>query len=404
MKGPFSIWGFFGLTIWIDILTHAIHKVSGAKQARVNPYNPLREVSVIVPAHREGRNIEPTIHSLYSENYPLKNIIVCSDKNSRDMQNIVNSLKSKYLNLHYLECPYASKAKKINYAVDTLYESLGELVYVRDARVTGSLDCMEKMVSCFNDDKIAAVTSYGHLSIPRNFLSRAYYYGKSWVNEIGRFRKNAQEKRKAVFVVCGASTMYRKDILKLFPIPGGTKTEDTHYTWRLQTNGFRIRVADDAVVSAPEIDGKGLDGIKGQLRQAYRWSSGTIQCFYKEGHNIPKNKRLFFSTVLPGFLEAITYSIPLVLLPFFLWFYPAYGLGFLIGDTVFSLVGTLIVIPKKFFKTLVHYPEVFFFKYLNALVFVYALVKVTADAIDGKTKHWYNEWVPPQTEYSLRAV
>lgn len=129
--------------------------------------------------------------------------------------------------------------------------------------------------------------------------------------------------------------------------------------------------------------------------------SGTIQCFYKEGHNINKNKRLFYSTILPGFLEAITYSIPLVLLPIFLFLLPVYALAFLIGDTVFSLLGTLVLMPKKFFKTLIHYHQIFFFKYLNAAVFVYALVKVTAQAINGKTKSWYNEWMPLQTDYAL---
>lgn len=399
MKGPFSIWGFFGLTIWIDTFTHAIFEMRGKKQKRIDPYSPLREVSVIIPAHKEGKHIAPTIHSLYKERYPIKNVIVCSDKESESTKKVVDSLLADYDNLFYLECPYISKSRKINYVVQTMGSILGEFVYVRDARVIGEVDCIEKMVSCFADDTVGAVTSYGRLSIPKNFLSRAYYYGKSWINEIGRFRKNAQMKRNSLFVVCGASTMYRTDVLKWLPIPGGTKTEDTHYTWRLQTQGYKVMVADDAMVSAPEVDGKGWLGIKNQLKQAYRWSSGTIQCFYKEGHNIPDNKRLFYSTVLPGFLEAVTYSIPLVLLPLLLYFFPAYGLGFLIGDTVFSLLGTLIIIPKKFFKTLVHYHQIFFFKYLNALVFLYALVKVTAEAIEGKTRNWYNEWVPQQTDY-----
>lgn len=400
MKGPFSFWGFFGLTLWIDVFTNAFHKLNGRKAMRVDPYNPVREVSVVIPAHKEEAHIEQTIHALYSERYPLKNVIVCGDSTSESTKFVVQMLSARYKNLVYLECPYVSKSKKINYAAQTL-DNLGEFVYVRDSRVVGNADCIERMVSYFSSRNIAAVTSYGRLSIPKNDLSRAYYWGKSWVNEVGRFRKNAQVRRNALFVVCGASTMYRTDVLRAFPMPHSTKTEDTHYTWKLQTLGYRICVADDATVSAPEVDGLGWDGIRGQLRQAYRWSSGTVQCFYKEGHNINRNKRLFYSTVLPGFFEALTYSIPLVLLPFLLIFFPAYGWGFLIGDTVFSLLGTLVVIPKKFFKTLFHYHQVFFFKYLNALVFLYALVRVTADAINGNTKDWRNEWAPPQTSYAV---
>ncbi|MEM4244864.1 MAG: glycosyltransferase family 2 protein [Candidatus Nanoarchaeia archaeon] len=401
MKGPFSIWGFFGLTIWIDTFTHALYEVKGDKQKKIDPYNPVREVSVIIPAHKEGKHIEKTIRALYNERYPLKNIIVCSDKESTFTKEVVESLLTEYDTLYYLECPHVSKSKKINYAVKVLGDVLGEFVYVRDSKVTGNYDCIERMIPYFTDEKVAAVTSYGRLSVPKNFLSRSYYYGKSWINEIGRFRKNAQVKRQALFVVCGASTMYRRDVLKKIPIPYGTKTEDTHYTWKLQMNGYRVNVADDAVASAPELDGEGLNGIKNQIKQSYRWSAGTVQCIYREGRKLPKNKRLFYTTILPGFLEALSYSTPLILLPMLLIFYPFYAGAFLVGDTVFSLAGTVVLMPKKFWKTLLHYPQIFFFKYLNAAIFLYAFVKVTAEAVAGKTRNWHNEWTPLQTDYVL---
>lgn len=397
MKGPFSIWGVFGLTLWIDLTTLAYYKLKGEKIKRVNPYKPLKEVSVLIPAYKEGIEIEKTIRSVYIENYPIKNVIVCSDNKSPNVKETTERLMREYKKLVYLECPYVSKSKKINYTVNTIGEELGEFIYVRDTRVTGTKDCIEKMMSYFSDEKIAAVTSYGRLSIPKNFLSRSYYYGKAWINELGRYRKDAQQKRSALFVVCGASTIYRKKVLKETPLSYGTKTEDTHYTWKLQINGYKIRVADDAVVSAPEIDGLGLEGIKGQLKQAYRWSAGTIQCIYREGIHLPKHKKLLFTTILPGFMEAVTYSVPLVLLPLAFIFYPNYALGFLIGDTVFSLVGTLAILPRKFIKTVIHYPQIFFFKYLNAAVFLYALIKVSWQALTRNTNEWYNEWTPPET-------
>src|SRR3989344_2039535 len=334
MKGSFSFWAFFGLTLWIDIISHL---VVPKKEKRINPYNPVREVSVLIPVHMEPYDyIKKTIDGVYMERYPIKNIIICSD------------IKSP---------------------------------------------------AYFHDDKVAAVTSYGRVSIPKNFLSRSYFYGKAWINEIGRFRKNAQEKRKAVFVICGASTIYRLKVLKSIPIPGKSKTEDTNYTWLLQKKGFDIRVADDATVSAPEVDGEGFSGIKGQIKQSYRWSSGTVQCLYIEGSSLFKNKRLVYTTIIPGLLESIMYAIPLILLPLLFYFLPYYGLGFLIGDTVFSIIGTLIIIPRKFVKTVIHYPQIFFFKYLNALIFLWALIVVTTQAIFGLDNKWSNVWSPPKTSY-----
>jgi cellulose synthase/poly-beta-1,6-N-acetylglucosamine synthase-like glycosyltransferase len=394
MKGPFSIWTFFGLTLWIDLASLIFY--SGRKDKRVNPYKPLKSLSVIIPAFREEEHIADTIKSIYAENFPVKNVVVCGDAYSSDMGLIVDKLAAKYPGLMYLVCPKASKAEKINYAIGNMRNILGDFIYVRDARVFGKKDTMERMMSCFTSSKVAAVTSYGRLSAPKNFLSRAYYYGKSWINEIGRFRKGAQEKRRAMFVICGASTIYRKAVLESFPLVPKSKTEDTYYTWLLQRKGFELRVADDAVVSAPEVDGKGFSGLKAQLKQAYRWSSGTMQCFYLESEVMEKNKRLFLTTVLPGFLEATMYSIALILSPLVLMLSLEVGMGFIIGDTVFSLIGTAILLPKKFFKTLVHYPEIFFFKYLNSIVYLAALMHTTGEALHANP-NWKNEWIPPQT-------
>ena len=393
MKGPFSVWPFFGLTIWIDALTHLF---SRKKMPKVDSYNPVKQVTVLIPAHKEAKHIEKTINHVYKERYPIKNVIVCGDYFSQKTKSVVDGLTSKYSNLMYIECPHASKAMKINFVTSTV-KDVGDFIYVRDARVIGKSDCIEKMMACFSDKGVAAVTSYGRVSIPKNMLSRAYHYGKAWINEIGRFRKNAQEKREAVFVICGASTIYRTNVLRKFPIPALSKTEDTHYTWVLQKLGYRIRIADDAVASAPDIDGKGLSGILNQVKQSYRWSIGTMQCLVFEGGNSLKNKKLFFSTIIPGFLESITYSIALLLSPFFLFYTPKLVIGFLIGDTLFSIIGTLIIMPRKFLKTIIHYPEIVFYKYLNALIFMYAMTIVSLHAIIGNPKAWRNEWIPPQT-------
>jgi cellulose synthase/poly-beta-1,6-N-acetylglucosamine synthase-like glycosyltransferase len=397
MKGPFSIWAFFGLTLFIDLITLFAFYITGGRIKRINPYSPFRRVSVIIPVHKEKEeDILNTVKAVFDESYPVYDVILCGG--SQNARTFIYNAKGLYKNLYYVECPNVSKAKKINFVVQNFPDLLGEFVYVRDCKVRGEHRCIEKMMSRFDNKNVAAVTSYGRLSKPKNYLSRAYFYGKSWINEIGRFRKNAQEKRKAVFVVCGASTIYRTEILKKIPIPTGSKTEDTYYTWILQNKGYRINVADDAIVSAPEVDGEKLEGIRGQVKQSYRWSSGTIQCMYRQGRKLPQNKRLFYTTILPGFAESVMYTIPLVFLPLLLLIDYRYMIGFLIGDAFFSLLGTLIIIPKKFLKTLIHYPEIFFFKYVNGAVFLFALTKVTSQAMTNSTKNWTNEWIPPKTQ------
>src|SRR3989339_1636343 len=220
MKGPFSIWPFFGLTIWIDTFTHILR---WNDESKIDPYKPIRSVSVMIPAHREQKDIVSSLKSIYRQRYPVKNVFVVGDKFSDATRSIIGSLSKRYGNLKYIESPFASKAMKVNYLVKNFNEKLGDFIYVMDARVVIEEESIERIISCFNKRKVAAVTSYGRVSIPKNFLSRSYHYGKAWVNEIGRFRKNAQEKRKAVFVICGASTIYRTWALKKIPIPSTSK-------------------------------------------------------------------------------------------------------------------------------------------------------------------------------------
>lgn len=401
MKGPFSVWSMFGITLFIDLITYVVFlfKTKTGQVFRTKLNKP-RRISVIIPTHMEsGGDIEKTVNSIYREKYPLKKVIVCGDPDSIGIEEIVKNLSAKFSrdNLIYIQCPERSKAKKINFVASNC-RGLGDFIYVRDCRVLSENKCIKKMAAYFDRaGKVAAVTSYGRLTPPKSFMSRTYYYGKEWINELGRFRKGAQEKRRAVFVICGASTMYRKKILQKFPIPSNSKTEDTHYTWVLQIKGYIIRVANNASVYAPDVDGKRFMGVKTQLMQSYRWSSGTIQCIYTESKTLPKNKRLFYTTVAPGFIEALMYSIALILIPFLFFVSWPWALGFLIGDTFFSLVSTLIFIPKRFFKFLIHYPQIFVFKYLNAIVFIYAFAKVSYQRVARKNYLWSNEWIPPQT-------
>jgi len=392
----FSIWSFFGLTLFIDVATHVIIPF---KRERVDPYKPLKSVSVIVPVHKEpGEYIDITVRSLFNEKYPLKNVVITGDDVSIEAKDAVLRLQKEYPKLMYYESSKRSKAKKINRVIKDLEDDLGEFIYIRDCRVEGDPKCIERMVSYFSYDNVAAVTSYGRVSMPKNFLSRSFFYGKAWVNEIGRFRKNAQEKRRAIFVICGASSMFRKSVIRNLPIPSTSKTEDTYYTWILQKKGYDIRVADDATVSAPEVDGEKWEGIKGQLKQMYRWSSGNAQCMFREGRTLFKNKRLAYTTIMPGVIETVMYTLAILLIPFLFFLSPNYALGFFIGDTFFSLLGTLIIIPDKFLKTIYHYPQIMFFKYLSAIIFMSSIMVVTYEAMTLQTEKWSNDWIPPRTK------
>lgn len=397
MEIPATIWTFFGITLFIDIITLFLYILLKPIEKKQKPEIKPKELSVLIPAHLESRkDIRRTIKAVYQEDYDFNKVILCGDADSQGMQELVDNLSFRYPNLTYVESPERSKAKKINYVAQKIPD-IGKYLYVRDCRVIGERDCISKMLSHFTSDRVAAVTSYGTVTAPRNFLARSYHYGKDWVNSIGAFRKIAQEKRRGVFVVCGASTIYRVDILKKIPMPSVTKTEDTHYTWTLQMHGYKVNVAHEATVTAPDVDGSWLNGIRNQVKQTYRWNTGTVQCIYAERSKLNKSKALLYTTIVPGFFEALTYSMAVIMIPVLFYFARNFAIGFLIGDAVFSLAATLIFLPKDFIKTIFHYPQIMFYKYLSAIIFITAVLMVSMQVLTGRSKRWTNEWRPLKT-------
>lgn len=393
MIGAITFWTFFGISIWIDMLTAFIFLFIRKKKKQI--LNPKKKISVMIPVHTEStKDIKNTVRHIYNENYPLVKCIICGDSDTKNVEELVRHIKVRfgYKNLEYIESPDKSKAKKMNFIVEHYGNALGEFIHVRDCNVISEDKAIKDMLSHFTDKNIAAVTSYGYVHKPKNFLGRSYHYGKEWINQIGRFRKNQQEKRSAVFVVCGASTTYRVNVIREIPVPSITKTEDTHYTWLLQIHGYKLGIAKKTKISSPDVDGKWHKGLYNQIRQGYRWSCGTIQCFYIERKNLNKNKKLLYTTIIPGSIEATTYSVALILLPFFAFYAPTFFWGFIIGDTFFSLLGTIIFIPKRLLHTIFHYPQIMFYKYISATIFITALLVVSFQRITKKHHKWSNEW------------
>ena len=391
MNFTITFWTIFGVSIWIDLLTALIFLF--IKKKKKSQKNINKPVTVMIPVHRESlKDIEKTIISIYKEDFKLKNCIICGDSDSENIKSLVKKLSQKYKNLVYIESSEKSKARKINYIVRSKKEFLCEFLYVRDCNVQSNDNSIKDLLINFNDNKIAAVTSNGYVEPPKNFLGRSYHYGKEWINKLGWFRKLQQEKRQAVFVVCGASTLYRTSVLRKIPIPDTTKTEDTHYTWKLQIEGYKIAIAKETKIFSPDVEGKYFKGLFKQIRQSYRWSSGTVQCLYIERKNLSKNKKLLYTTIIPGAIEALTYSIALVLLPLIFFISPTFFWGFIIGDTFFSLLGTILFTPKRLLHTIFHYPQIMFYKYINASIFLTALITVTFQRIFYKNTRWSNEW------------
>ncbi len=358
-----------------------------------------KDVTVVVSAHKQKNSIEESIRNIFEQNYPIKNLYI-SDSNLDNTKDVIDKLKEEFPNVHYWSKEgITSKGEKINSLIKDTEVNLGYYTYLTDADITLHPNTIEKLVGGFKEDNIAAVTSYGYVTPPDNYLAKCFHYGKEWANRLGKFRKTAQQQRRATHVVCGASYMVKSDVLKKIEIPTDTVTEDTAFTWRLNEEGYKVGFVPDAVVSSEDVG-----NLKAQLKQSYRWYRGTWQNLYKHKNMFgrkSKAKSLAYSTVLPGFAESLLYTGAVVSLPITAYLAPDYAKYFLIGDTVLSFATPLIApplsgeskdIPKELLHTLKHYHQITSYKAMSSALWLGAGLKTGYDILTGKSKKWTNNW------------
>ena len=361
---------------------------------------PVKEITVVINAHGESDTLEKSIRDVFNQSYPIKNVYI-SDSDIDDSKEVIEGLKSEFFNLNYWSKErVVAKADKINHLVRDPNVDLGDFVYLKDSNAKMQPGLLENLVAGFEDDNVAAMTSFGFVTPPDDNLANYFHYGKEWINRLGKFRKNAQQIRRAMYVVCGASFMVRSDILKDIPIPLGTQTEDTAYTWELHEQGYKVGAAQNAEVIAEDVS-----TLRAQLKQSFRWYTGSWQnlWLHKKALYGPKSKgkALAYSTILPGFIESTLYTATVVSLPALYAISPDIGNGFLIGDTALSLASPLISMPlngearkapREFLNTLTHYHQITAFKVLASSLWIGSGAKVAYDIISGKSKNWSGTW------------
>ncbi|MCX6819603.1 MAG: GNAT family N-acetyltransferase [Candidatus Aenigmarchaeota archaeon] len=363
---------------------------------------PKKDITVVISAHNNEKIIERSIRDIFNQEYPIKNVYI-SDSNLDGTKGLVEYLKEEFPKLNYWSKKgITSKGEKINHMVKDPNVDLGDYVYFIDSGAKPYPDAIEKIADGFTEDNVAAVTSYGYVTPPDSQASRLFHYGKEWVNRVGKFRKIAQQQRRAVFVLCGAAFIVRSDIIKENEVPTNTLTEDTAFTWMLQEKGYKVGFVPESIIYS-----KDVPTLKAQIRQTNRWYTGIWQNIYLHAKNEKlfgprsKAKALAWSSIAPGLLESLMYSGSIVSLPFTAYFNQDYAVNFLIADTALSFAAPIIgktlsgefkQIPKEIYNTLKLYPQLTTYKLMASTIWFSSGFKTAYDIFSGKSKQWGNTW------------
>ena len=257
-----SYFTFFHLILWFESRDKL--KKTALKDSQ------LPTVSILVPAYNEEKIIGEALEKLMSVVYPKNKleVIVIDDGSKDNTYSIAKNFESK--NLRVLKKKNTGKASSLNYG---LRHTKHEFVAVMDADSFLERNALRQCMAYFDEDNVAAVTSHVMVKRRKTIWERMQHTEHMVIS----LMRKAQEQVNVINVTPGPLSIYRKRVLmKVGGFDEKSIIEDVEIDWRLLRNGYKIRMAFDAMVHSIY-----PDTFKMWWGQRRRWVVGGLQTFVK---------------------------------------------------------------------------------------------------------------------------
>lgn len=282
---------FSVISIWSLLLVNVVLIISGyfyyikndkRKIPNIEGIAPF--VSIMVPAHNEGKVIIQTVRSLLALNYPHDRyeIIVINDNSSDNSKELLQQLQEQHegRNLIIINTDAITGGKGKSNALNIGFQkSSGEIIAIYDADNTPEKNALMYLVAeLVNDDSLGAVIGkFRTRNRDVNLLTR-------FINiETLSFQWMAQAGRWNLFQLCtipGTNFILRRTIIDQI---GGWDTkaiaEDTEISFQIYRLGYRIKFQPKSVTWEQE-----PQTLRVWFKQRTRWAKGNIYVIVK---NIP---------------------------------------------------------------------------------------------------------------------
>jgi biofilm PGA synthesis N-glycosyltransferase PgaC len=229
-------------------------------------------VTIVVPCHNEGRDIEDTVEYLLASTYSNFDILLVDDGSGDETRQILDALAARHPKVRVIHC-----ARNQGKAVALITASLmtpAQYLCCIDADALLEPQALSWLMVHFLNPRVGAVT--GNPCV-RN---RSTLLGRLQVGEFSSIVgliKRAQRTYGRIFTVSGVVACFRKaalhDVGYWSP---DMLTEDIDISWKLQIRHWDVRFEPKAQcwILAPET-------IEGLWQQRLRWSMGGIQVLMK---------------------------------------------------------------------------------------------------------------------------
>ncbi|SFF00390.1 Glycosyltransferase, catalytic subunit of cellulose synthase and poly-beta-1,6-N-acetylglucosamine synthase [Paenibacillus algorifonticola] len=279
------------ICIWSLLLVNVVLIIAGYLFYIQSEGKPVPEikgetpfVTIMVPAHNEGKVITKTVESLLALDYPHDRyeIIVINDNSSDNSALLLAEVQARYAGRHLIiiNTDKVTGGKGKSNALNIGFQqSRGELIAIYDADNTPERKALRYLVGeITNDDTLGAVIGkFRTRNRDTNLLTR-------FINiETLSFQWMAQAGRWKLFKLCtipGTNfIMWRHIVERIGGWDVKAIAEDTEISFRIYMMGYRIKFQPKAVTWEQE-----PQTVKVWFKQRTRWAKGNIYVIVK---NIP---------------------------------------------------------------------------------------------------------------------
>ena len=269
-----TVFSFIRLISFIFLsLKYTFHK---KKNIELSDKNLL--VSIIISAYNEENVICKTVDSILNSTYENYEIIIVNDGSTDNTSEVI---KERYKDNEYvtlIDKINSGKSNSINLGIQ---QANGEIIILIDADTIMDNCAVANLVRHFKDKEVAAVSGNILVGNGNGFISRLQNI--EYITSLN-FDKKALAEINSINVVPGALGAWRLDYVKeLDGFKMDTLAEDAELTLNLLSQKYTIKYDDEACAytEVPE-------NLKDLIKQRHRWCFGTLQCVWKNRHNIFK--------------------------------------------------------------------------------------------------------------------
>ena len=232
--------------------------------------SPLKRypiVTVVVPVWNEEKTLGGTIKSLLALDYPKDklDIIIVDDGSTDNTRAVANSFKA-HPEIRVYSKTNGGKHTAVNLGIS---KAKGEFLGCLDADSFVDKDALTRIVRCFEDPKVMAVTPAIKVHTPENILQKM----QSVEYDMGIFLRKVYGSMNAIHVAPGPFSIFRKEVFdKLGGYVKAHNTEDMEFAMRMHKNHYPIANVYDSYVYTvtPKT-------VKGLYKQRLRWVYGFLE-------------------------------------------------------------------------------------------------------------------------------